>query len=223
MGKDEALEERSVLPLWDLEKPLSYMFREYLIGDVYIGRLKKGIVYPKVEEMYWQNPKRRKKTEGKDTGSPVFVPYPSYDIIALWSVPGMCHPDKILEQFVWNIGRSIYWAGVSICYFKFVAYRGSLAKTAPIAKKWKGSSLLYGVLDRAFCLSFYQRFPKHVPKKWHKPAREFLRHIKDRNKPWGTQRVDRPPPIRKMLETGEIIEPFQQLGLDKFYEPIDES
>jgi len=221
MEKDEALEERSAWPLWDIEQSLNNMFHESLIGGVYVGRLKKGLEYPKVEDMYWRKRKRRrKKTEEKDTGSPVFVPYPCYDIVALWSVPGMCHPDKILEQFAWYVGRCIYWAGVTICYFKFVAYRGSLVKTAQIAKKWKGSSLLYGVLDCAFCLSFYQRFPRHVPEKWHVPGREFLRLIKDRNKPWGNERVPRPPSIQKMLETGKIIDPFQQLGLDKYYEPI---
>ena len=224
-NKYEALMGRSGWLLWDIEEAFNYMFRKSLIGSVYIGRLKKGLVYPKVKEMYWQKPRkrRRKKAEEEDTGPPVFVPYPSWDIVVLWSMPPLEYADDVLKQFVWSVGRCLDRTGVSICYVKFVMYRDNIPLTPHMAKKWKGSSLLYGVLDKSFCLRFYRRFPKRVPEKRHVPAKEFLRHIKDQSKPWGTQRVHRPPSIREMLETGKIIDPFQQLGLDKHYEPIDES
>jgi hypothetical protein len=222
--KYEALMERSGWLLWDIEEALNYMFRRSLIGSVYIGRLKEGLVYPKVEEMYWQRPrKRRRKKAEEDTGSPVFVPYPSWDVVALLSMPPFEYADDVLKQFAWGVGRCLDRTGVSICDVKFVVYRGNIPLTPHMAKKWRKSGLLYGVLDKSFCLRFYRRFPERAPKKRHEPAREFLRHIKDRNKPWGTQRVDRPPSIRKMLETGKIIDPFCQLGLDKYYEPISES
>ena len=198
----------------------------HLIGGVHIGRLKKGLVYPKVEEMYWRKPgkrRRRRKKAGEEDDSPVFVPYPSYDIIVLWSMPGKSHPDYILKRFAWWIGKCIDQASVSICYFKFVVHKGSASQNFDTIKKWERSYLLYGVLEKSFCLKFYQQFPHRVPTEWDTPAREFFRYMKDRNKRWGNERTCRPPSIQKMLETGEIIAPFQQLGLDRYYEPIIES